>query len=440
MLAGFSQIDFTPLEGYMPGEGLPFWANGEPRCPLCANAAALGNGQETVILISADQLDFETEYADEMRARISAETGIPVSHILLAATHIHTGASKHTENSHAPGEPDVADYTDKCVVDAAVQAFRNMKPGFSLGTGKGQERRMSFNRDCIMKDGSIVSIPGKGAKDRIAGYLGPVDYDVHVMRIDRADHTPAAFLVNYANHPDNDNTARKHFSSDFPGFLRQNLQMFYGKDLTVLFFNGPCGDVNAYNYKSGVSEAYASAATYMPEEMGKLLTETVCGINREIGSADQTEPQVKAVSRKDVYNKRVPAAWETEKAQALKARLEAGERIRRHEMAVMKKTLSYDPAAPAVMEAEMQGIRLGDWIILTTPGELYTEIGLAIKALAPEKKIIISELTNGHVGYIPPDSTLGLTAYGGRYYAGQLGYGTKDRMLAAAAELLKELM
>lgn len=41
MKAGFAQIDFTPPEGFMPGEGLPFWARGAARCPLYANAAAL---------------------------------------------------------------------------------------------------------------------------------------------------------------------------------------------------------------------------------------------------------------------------------------------------------------------------------------------------------------------------------------------------------------
>ena len=62
-----------------------------------------------------------------------------------------------------------------------------------------------------------------------------------------------------------------------------------------------------------------------------------------------------------------------------------------------------------------------------------------MKAVAPEKKILVSELTNGSIGYIPPDSTLGTTAYGGRYYAGTTGLGTKDTMVAAAKALMEEL-
>ena len=438
MKAGFAQFDVTPIEGFMPGEGVPFWAHGEARCPLFANAAAFAGEKESVILVSVDALAIFTDRADALRARISEKTGVPVSHILIAATHTHTGASGYEANSGAPGEPHVAKYTDDGIVKVAVEAFESMKDGFALGTGKGIEDRMSFNRDCILDDGTIRSIPGKAAKDRIVGYLGTVDYDVHVMRVDGADGKPAAFIVNYANHPDNDNTRRTHFSSDFIGYLRNNLKAAFGEDVVVLFLNGACGDVNAYNYKSGVSEAYAAKETYMPEEMGKLLTETVLGINETINTCACT-PDVKAVSRIDTYNARVPAAWETEAAQKTKAREEAGERLYGGERRVMESVLSYDPTAPETMEMEMVGMRLCDWTILTVPGELYTEIGLAMKAITPEKKILISEQTNGRFGYIPPDSTLGSTAYGGRYYAGQLGYGTKDTMVAAAKALMEKL-
>ncbi len=435
MKAGFAQVDFTPLEGFMPGEGLPFWARGEARCPLYANAAAFA-GEETVILVSVDALALFTARADDLRARISEKTGVPVSHVLLAATHTHTGASGYEENSGAPGEPLVAKYTDDCIVNAAVKAFEGMADGFALGSAKGEEKRMSFNRDCILDDGRIVSIPGKHAKDHIVGYLGVVDYDVHVMRVDDAAGNPACFLVNYANHPDNDNTKRTHFSADFPGYLRENLQMIYGRDVVVVFLNGACGDVNAYNYKSGVSEKYASGTTYMPEEMGKLLTETVLKINRDIKT--EKDLAVKACVRTDTYNRRAPAAWETEKALATKARADAGERLYASERRVMESTLAHDPAETTV-EMELQGVRVGDWRILGVPGELYTEIGLSMKAVAPEQRVLISEQTNGALGYIPPDSTLGSTAYGGRYYAGKLGYGTMDKMVACAKALLEQL-
>ena len=218
---------------------------------------------------------------------------------------------------------------------------------------------MSFNRDCILDDGRIVSIPGKGAKDHIVGYLGEVDYAVHVMRVDGADGAPACFIVNYANHPDNDNTKRTHFSSDYPGFLRENLKMIFGRDVTVLFLNGACGDVNAYNYASGVSEKYAYSNTYMPEEMAKLLTETVCAINSTI-KASESAPAVRAAVRTDTYKRRAPADWEVEKALAVKARADAGERLYLHERSVMEKTLAHGEG----------------------PGGVFTHFGTVVKGTA----------------------------------------------------------
>ena len=137
MKAGFAQFDVTPLEGFMPGEGVPFWAHGEARCPLFANAAAFAGEKESVILVSADALNFATERTNDLRARISEKTGVPVKNILIAATHIHTGASSYDWNSGAPGEPLVAKYTDDGIVRVAVEAFQSMTEGFSLGTGKG---------------------------------------------------------------------------------------------------------------------------------------------------------------------------------------------------------------------------------------------------------------------------------------------------------------
>ncbi len=44
---------------------------------------------------------------------------------------------------------------------------------------------------------------------------------------------------------------------------------------------------------------------------------------------------------------------------------------------------------------------LGDCAFLTFPGELYTEIGLRIKAASPFAHTYIVDLADGYIGYIP---------------------------------------
>ena len=79
-------------------------------------------------------------------------------------------------------------------------------------------------------------------------------------------------------------------------------------------------------------------------------------------------------------------------------------------------------------------------MVKVSPSTSHTEIGLRIKETSPIEHTLISELTNGCVGYIPPDSVLGTAAYGGRYYAGKLGYGTADTMVDTAKKLLDKLV
>ena len=53
-------------------------------------------------------------------------------------------------------------------------------------------------------------------------------------------------------------------------------------------------------------------------------------------------------------------------------------------------------------EVEVQVITLGNevaWIAL--PGEIFVELGLAIKQSSPFRHTFITELANGSIGYIP---------------------------------------
>ena len=56
-------------------------------------------------------------------------------------------------------------------------------------------------------------------------------------------------------------------------------------------------------------------------------------------------------------------------------------------------------------EVEVQVIALGDeaaWVSL--PGEIFVELGLAIKKASPFRHTFIAELANGSIGYIPNHS------------------------------------
>jgi hypothetical protein len=53
------------------------------------------------------------------------------------------------------------------------------------------------------------------------------------------------------------------------------------------------------------------------------------------------------------------------------------------------------------LEVEMLGIRVGDFVLVTFPGELTVEIGLGIKKTSPHKNTFVAGYTNGYIYYTP---------------------------------------
>ena len=56
---------------------------------------------------------------------------------------------------------------------------------------------------------------------------------------------------------------------------------------------------------------------------------------------------------------------------------------------------------PSSVEAPMSAIRIGEGAIVTAPGELFTELGWAIKTRSPALPTLVAGYTNGAVGYLP---------------------------------------
>jgi hypothetical protein len=53
------------------------------------------------------------------------------------------------------------------------------------------------------------------------------------------------------------------------------------------------------------------------------------------------------------------------------------------------------------LEVEVLGIRVGDFVLVTFPGELTVEIGLGIKKRSPHKYTFVAGYTNGYIYYTP---------------------------------------
>ena len=435
MLAGFAEKEFTPEKGNMPGEIGPYFASGT-RTPLMAHAAVITSGEKTAVFVSMDIIFITTALSDRIKKKISDAITVPVENILLACTHTHTGCGTDYQCWGTPAEPEVAEFAGDVAVAAVKEAFEN-RIECKYGTGKGFETRYSFNRDWYMADGRLRSNPGFKGDDLVAPF-DTVDQSVHVMRIDSVEENrPKCFIVNYANHPDN-HKKRDKFSADYPGYLRLALQRRFGRDVTVVFLNGTCGDVNDMDFKYRTSDTYRAHGLCPPEQIGEGLAETVAKINEGITMKD--EPFIGAASEMQTTLRRHATdemrAW----AKMIMDKKAAGEQMLEHSVLLAEQYLSEPAEMPATCEVEVHVMQVGDWAIVGLPGEIYTCIGTRIKANSPFPNTLVVELESGANGYISPDIIQDCGAYEGIYSTiAFTGHGTVDVLVNGATKMLNAM-
>ena len=97
------------------------------------------------------------------------------------------------------------------------------------------------------------------------------------------------------------------------------------------------------------------------------------------------------------------------------------------------------------VDGTIGAVRIGDGVIATGPGEIFTEIGLAVKERSPADVTLYAGYTNGSLSYFPIASEYPLGGYEPNY--GNKSYGLPaqvtpeaDRILVqTAVELVGEL-
>ena len=437
MKAGFAQVEYTPKCGFMPGEFQAYFASGA-YTPLMANAAAFENNGNCVILISADHLLFHTAYANSIREGVALRTGIPVQNVLLAATHTHMGPSYDRPCWKSPAEPEIAQVVAHRIIEAGAKAFENMCDGVALAVATTEEKRFSFCRDVILKDGSIKTNPGVNRDDLVRTCDTP-DHKIELMRVQR-DGKTLAVMINFANHPDTNSgsRARNKFCADWPGFMRAALKEKYGEDVVILFFNGCCGDVNHWDFIHKTHlELHNAPGVIAPEFIGRGMADTIGkaldSITENV-TDDTVKTEVTPITVKRRQITEAERAWADEVLTRAKT-----EYIPVWEYGT---AVAYVEGSRNVPETEIftvTGYRIGPWGMIAMPGEMYTAVGRSIKEGSPFAHTVPVELANGHHGYVIPDSVRENGSYEGRFSSGTTGFGAMDAIISHSVETLKKL-
>jgi hypothetical protein len=425
-----------------------------------AKALVLKSGETTAVLITVDAVAIGeigrigNGFLAVVRGQLEKEAGIVPESVIINASHCH-GIIR-------------AD-TAQLVVQAVKEAAKNLVP-VKVGTGSGSETRISENRRLLMKDGSEVDMRRAYSmpRDEDVASVGPIDPQIGLLKLDRADGRPMAVVYNFACHPIM-NPPSKGNSADYPGFASKVIEEALGGGAMAFFIQGCGGDINPVRYKEVTRPADA-------EPLGTMLGATVLGSARKIETKSEgslkVSREVISLPRAADYEKRI-SNIETEQKKLLTAlkptninfkaflplllqhrlwpeqpshhsqsylhdqtldrkginqldadnrtvvesylgNIQIMEQLTRlnTNLALLKRHLSETQAAgKPTIDVEVCGLCVGDFKLVTFPGELTVQVGLNIKKAAQDANAYVAGYTNGYIYYTPTMQQRNNTGY-----------------------------
>jgi hypothetical protein len=438
--AGFAAADITPPIGYRMSGYFNERLSTGTLDPLHAKAVVLQQGDVKAAIVICDLIGLQPSITGKARELAQQQTKIPADHICIAATHTHTaplyaGALREhfhrkAVEKHGRDPQEEIDYPELLanrIAQSIAAADKALQP-VALSTGIGEENALSFNRRFHMKDGTVVFNPGR-QNPNIIRPAGPIDPDVGLALFRSAKtKEPLGLLTIFALHLDT--TGGTKYSADYPYYLEQTLRGRLGDGLHSLFGTGTCGDINHIDVSQ---PAAANPTKTEAERIGTALGQKVLAT---LDSLVLQSPQL-GVQRGTIS---VPKQkYSDEEIQRAGLRIDkVGTRdLSFLEQVEATKIMDLQLRPGEMIKLEVQVFRLSsDAAIVCLPGEVFVELGQAIKQSSPFKQTLVMELCNDTPAYIPTRKAFAEGSY--ETVNSRVVSGSGEKMAELAVQLLKD--
>jgi len=425
---------------------------GEPNDPLYAKALVIGDDAATVAIVTVDAVAIGgigrigNDFLAGVRWRLEKELNIKPFNVLVNASHCHGAVCAETAER---------------TVQAVREASRNMVP-VKVGAGAGRESRIMENRRLKLKDGREADVRHAYSlpPDDAVAAVGPVDPEIGILRLDRKDGRTLAVVYNFACHPIQGVPGGRN-TADFPGFASKVIEESLGEGAMALFLQGCAGDVNPAWYKD---VDHPRDAEPLGNMLGLSAVRAVKGIRTGEDATLRVVHEAVELPRATDYAQRI-SAMEAEQTRLLKSlrgtslnlktfiplfvkyhvsgdfpayyshrylhdkamgrddlnKLDAENRKNMDQyvqniyameeltriqvnMDLLRMHQAQNAASGRpTIEVEVTGVRIGDFVLVTFPGELSVEIGLDIKKRSPHRLSFVAGCTNGYIYYAPTE-------------------------------------
>jgi len=367
------------------------------------------------VIVSADTLGFTRPMVDEIAARCRTSYGIERDHLLLNASHTHSGplTGQLGRPNYMLPEPEAAvvrrytaEFLDK-VVGVVGASIRNLAPakisfGQSLAGFAVNRRRAQLSR----------------------GVPGPVDPDVPVLAVHGEDGSLRAVVAGYACHAAV--LSGQRISAEWPGAFRDAMEKAH-TGAVALFLNGCGADANPLpRGNEALVRTYGEILASAAEQVLAGRMQPVSGVLRA------------ALGFADVPYQALPTRKQ------LQAELEDSNTVRRRHAQKLLLILDAGGQLPASYPHPVQVWQFGRAVKLIAFGsEVVVDYSLRLKGEYGWDNIWVASYSNDFAGYIPSARVLregGYEAGGamrGQDHPGPYTEAVEEIMIQKVRELIR---
>ena len=373
--------------------------------PLCARVLVLApaaSPADACVFVSLEVCLITGADADRIRDQAAAATGIPADHMIIAATHTHSGPATVGLPQNTREEA----YVDELValtVTAVTDAAAAMCP-VEVGYGIGREDTISHYRRLLAEDGSVVMNWEPYPPEKLKGPLGEVDPDVLVLKLVNADapDQTVALMFNHAGHPNVMSGDNYLLSGDYPGYTCRLLEEKHGG--VALFVNGAQGTMDI----DGLKDREWAGVERAARALADAVDATIDSIETEVDLAVRSAAVSYSVPARPISPEKL--AWAEEIIAVTGGEVQPlADGVGDDYKANLVKRLHANQDRPVAIR--QTGIAVGDCAFVSFPGELFTEIGVRIKQESPFPCTGIIDMANGSIGYVPTVKAIGEGGY-----------------------------
>ena len=353
---------------------------------------AMTDGEETVLLLTADLLGLNNALIDRIRTPVSLGTGVPRENIFVGATHTHSAPDFSIDDAEQMKFMQLFyDAANK----ASQEAMADLAPA-QLQATTAEFPDMTFVRHYLMNDGTYYGSNFGSTKSGFKEHATEKDAQMVLLKLDRQEKQDI-LLMNWQAHPARASQIGYNLiSADFVGVIRETLELETG--MHFAYFTGASGNQNQdsliLSEKHGLTwrEYGQRLAQYAKMAMANMKTYEVDGIK---SVSEQYEAQID-----HSWDYMIAEAFEVHNMWKFDGWDAAAAKCKEYDFSSVyqSRAIRQRASKPATERILVGAFRVGPIGFTSGTYEMFSDHSRYVKEHSPYE---INFIVTGNAGYIP---------------------------------------